>query len=660
MQIIHTDDGFELWLEDWLLVRHAPATPFVSVGRGTGRLGMYRGNFDIADDLHERIDLPVVAFDDGCLLFRADPLAEPALVLGMVGQTLVVVRHAPDLNRFWFRMHAEAQEHVWGCGEQMSYFDLRGRRYPLWTSEPGVGRDKSTDITQRADAEGKAGGDYYTTNYPQPTYLTQRRLAVHAETTAYSVFDFTAPDCHMLEFWAAPERIEFFADASFTGLVGQLSSRFGRPPRLPDWIMAGAVIGLKDGADSFPRLDTILQAGTEVSALWCEDWAGVRQTSFGTRLFWDWRWSPARHPDLPAKIEALRAQGIRFMGYANPYLCVDGVLFPQAEALGHLALDAEGATYRVDFGEFDAGVIDFTKPEAAAWFAEAVLQKEMLDFGMSGWMADFGEYLPIDARLAHGDALDLHNAWPTMWAKVNADAVADRPDAVFFMRAGFTGVQRYNRLLWAGDQCVDFSRHDGLGTVLCGALSSGLLGNPYHHSDIGGYTSLFGLVRTPELFMRWTEMAAFTPVMRTHEGNRPRDNLQLDQDEAVLAHFARFTRLHRALLPLLARLADEAVQTGLPLQRPLFLHFPDDPATYAIQNAFLLGADLLVAPVLAAAAETAQVYLPAGCAWVHFWSEDQHAGGQHVTVEAPIGAPPVFYRAGSAESALFAAAAQAL
>ena len=106
------------------------------------------------------------------------------------------------------------------------------------------------------------------------------------------------------------------------------------------------------------------------------------------------------------------------------------------------------------------------------------------------------------------------------------------------MRAGFTGVQRHCPLLWAGDQSVDFSRHDGLVTVICGALSSGLLGNAFHHSDIGGYTSLFGNVRTAELIQRWAEMAAFTPVMRTHEGNRPRENLQVDQDAAVLAHFA--------------------------------------------------------------------------------------------------------------------------
>lgn len=655
MEVIRAEDGFEIRLGGRIVARHTAERPFAEVGRGEAAMGMYRGNFDVHDTVLARTALPLVAFVNGALEFRAAPDAAPVLTLAFEGTSLVVRRAAEGLNRFWFHVHAEPDEHVWGCGEQMSYFDLRGRRFPLWTSEPGVGRDKATAITQRADEEGRAGGDYFTTNYPQPTYLTSRVVAVHVETTAYSVFDFTAAERHTLEVWAVPQRIEFFAEDSFVDLVGQLSHRFGRPPRLPDWIMSGAVIGLKDGGRSFQRLNTILEAGVEVAGLWCEDWAGVRQTSFGTRLFWDWRWSAARHPDLPARIAALREQGIRFLGYANPYLCTDGSLFAQADSLGYLALDARGGSYRVDFGEFEAGIVDFTKPSAAAWFAESVLHREMLDLGMSGWMADFGEYLPIDAKLARGDAMMLHNAWPTLWAEVNAEAAAERPDVVFFMRAGFTGTQRHNRLLWAGDQCVDFSRHDGIGTVIPAALSSGLLGSPYHHSDIGGYTSLFGLTRTAELFMRWTELAAFTPVMRTHEGNRPRDNLQLDGDAAVLAHFARLTRLHRGLLPLFQRLADDAVATGLPMQRPMFLHFPDDTATYSNQTQFLLGPDLLVAPVLAEDAAEWDVLLPTGCRWTHLWSGLTYDGGGTVRVAAPIGEPPVFWRAGCADAAMFAA-----
>ena len=200
---------------------------------------------------------------------------------------------------------------------------------------------------------------------------------------------------------------------------------------------------------------------------------------------------------------------------------------------------------------------------------------------------------------------------------------------------------------------MDFSRHDGLVTVICGALSSGLLGNAYHHSDIGGYTSLFGNVRTAELIMRWAEMAAFTPVMRTHEGNRPRDNLQIDQDDGVLAHFARMTRIYVHLVPYLKTLVAEASARGLPVQRPLFLHFEDDPRTYAIQDAYLYGPDLLVAPVWQAGKTEWTTYLPAGADWIHVWSGEVFEGGREVTVPAPFGQPPVFYRAGSPFAELF-------
>ena len=658
MTLTPTPTGFTLHLAGRLILRHIAAAPAIFVGRGDARMDMHHGNFDISDRLTERAPLEHVTLDAPRLIFRRHAGDTPALTIEIIetehGLNLVLAEISPRFNRFWFRLPADPADHVWGGGEQMSYFDLRGRSFPIWTSEPGVGRDKSTYITWQADVTGRAGGDYWTTNYPQPTFLTSQRLAVHIETTAYAVLDFRDPDFHEIETWAAPDRLEFLAAVTFPALVGHISTRFGRPPQLPDWLYNGAVIGLKAGIESFNRLEKYLEAGARVAAIWCEDWAGIRQTSFGRRLFWDWTWNPTRYPDLPARIAELRARNIRFLAYTSPYLCDDGALFPEAETRGLFAKTTTGATYRVQFGEFRCGVIDFTIPEARAWWIDRILRRNMLDIGISGWMADFGEYLPIDAVLAHGDARLLHNAWPTIWAEVNAAAAKTAPEPIlFWMRAGFTGVQPHSPMLWAGDQSVDFSRHDGLQTVICAALSSGLLGNPYHHSDIGGYTSLFGNTRTPELIQRWTEMAAFTPMMRTHEGNRPDDNLQVDQNPDVLAHFARFTRIWHALTPYLRYLSAEAAATGLPVQRPLFLHHEHDPATFTIQDHYLYGPDLLVAPVHAAGATEWRVYLPAGTTWHHLWSDTAHHGGQHVTIPAPIGQPPVFHRAGSAFAALF-------
>ncbi len=659
MQIAQTSTGFTLNLAGRTLLRHSPEAPCLYVGQGDARMDMYRGNFDIEDYVVERSPLRHAVVEGNRIGFSTAEGQPVRLVLTVDDSAIEFSAPDQTINRIWLRVVADPDEHVWGGGEQMSYFDMRGRRFPLWTSEPGVGRDKSSEITFKADVTGKSGGDYYNTNYPQPTYVSSAHYALHLDTTAYSVFDFRQDDVHEIEIWAVPARIELFAKPTFVELVEALSLRFGRQPALPDWIYNGAIIGLKDGANSFKRLEDFIAAGVRVSGLWCEDWVGLRHTSFGARLFWDWQANDERYPDLHQSIADLRDRGIRFLGYVNPYLAVDGPLFPEAEEAGYFATNDAGTTALVDFGEFDCGVVDFTNPVASEWFAERVIGQNMLDFGLSGWMADFGEYLPINVHLANGiDARLMHNAWPTLWAAVNAKAVSSRGmtgEALFFMRAGFTGVGAYCPLLWGGDQSVDFSRHDGLVTVICGALSSGLLGNAYHHSDIGGYTSLFGNVRTAQLVMRWSEMAAFTPVMRSHEGNRPKDNLQIDQDPEVLAHFVRMTAIYVHLAPYLRSLSDDAVARGLPVQRPLFLHHEDDAATYTIQDAYLYGADMLVAPVWQAGQAERTVYLPKGREWIHAWTGTSHAGGAEITIAAPLGQPPVFYASDAAMADLFAA-----
>ena len=655
--------GFELRFSGRLLLRHTHMCPAVVIARGRPVVAMVRGNFAISDAPFEECTPTGWRKADGAVeLLDGDRVAAR---LAWDGNGLTVSAADPARDRLTVRFHADDGEAVWGGGEQMSYLALNGRRFPIWTSEPGVGRDKTTELTRLMDAEGMAGGDYWNTNYPQPTFLTSRWLAVHLAESCYSVLDFTDPARHVVEVWRNEARFEVFAADGPKALVGQLSDRFGRQPALPDWAIEGAIIGLKSGASSFDRLERFIDAGAAISGLWCEDWAGIRQTSFGRRLFWDWHLgarSAERFPDLEARIAELAARGIRFLAYVNPYLAVDGDLFAEAEAGGHFCLSLDSDTpHLVDFGEFDCGVLDFTREETRAWFADRIIGREMLDRGISGWMADFGEYLPTDLRLADGsDPMQAHNLYPVYWAQVNARAVASRGkagDALFFMRAGFSGVQAHCPLLWAGDQCVDFTRHDGIGTVITAALSAGLVGNAFSHSDCGGYTSLHGNVRTEELLMRWCELAAFAPVMRSHEGNRPEDNLQYDSTPDLLACFARWSRVHAHLAPYVRALRDEAARTGLPLQRALFLEYPDDPALFAVQDQFLYGPDMLVAPVIEENAQTRDIVLPGDAPWRHCWTGEDFAPGRH-RVAGPIGMPPVFYRPGSAYADLFAGLAK--
>jgi sulfoquinovosidase len=661
-QFVPAEDGFDLHFAGQIMLRYRTAQPALALAKGKVDVTMLRGNFRIQDAPTTAIEPTDWLIDDDGVLLMADAVAVARLAIDT--NCLTVTALKPGYDRIWVRFHAEPDEAVWGGGEQLSYLALNGRRFPMWTSEPGVGRDKSTALTQQMDAAGMAGGDYWNTNYPQPTFLTSRWLAVHLDASCYSVLDFTQSTHHNVEVWSHTARFEFFTADGPLALVATLSHRFGRQPLLPDWAISGAIIGLKDGAQSFERLERFIQAGAAISGLWCEDWAGIRDTSFGRRLFWDWRRDRQRYPDLPERIAALKARGIRFLAYANPYLANDGILYESAQDGGHFALRLDSdAPYLVDFGEFNCGVLDFTQAKTRDWFAEHVLAREMLDIGIDGWMADFGEYLPTDLRLADGsDPMEAHNLWPVLWAQVNEQALASRQktgDAIYFMRAGFSGVQAHCPLLWAGDQSVDFTRHDGIGTVITAALSSGLVGNAYSHSDCGGYTSLLGNVRSEELMFRWCELAAFAPVMRSHEGNRPADNLQYDSSPALLHCFARWSQVHAALAPYVRHLCAEAREAGLPTQRPLFLHYPDDTSLWTVQDQFLYGADLLVAPVIEAGATARNVVLPGDGQWRHLWTDADFEAGRH-EIATPIGQPPIFYRPGSEFAALFASLAGVL
>lgn len=658
MQLQLRNDGFSLVHEGIDVLSHDAECPLLFAGKGDERIDMYRGNFFIADRLVERTALL------DCTVLSANE-AEPALRLSRRGGgPSVKIRFqilsdetwniafewdAADCDRFWIRLPSTPEEGVYGCGEQFSHFNLRGKNFPLWTQEQGVGRNKSSEITFKADTLDRAGGDYHTTFFPQPAFVTSRRTMYALSSSAYMDFRFDRKDYHELEIWEAPQSLTIACAPSMKDLASRSAELLGNQGSIPAWSTEGVILGIQGGTESCLRkLDTMERAGVPVCGIWAQDWEGRRVTSFGKRLMWNWEWNPELYPKLDKEIPRLKERGVRFTGYINPYLAVEGGLFAHAAKQGFLAKDKTKADYLVDFGEFYAGIVDFTKPAAAAWY-KSVIRTNMIDFGLSGWMADFGEYLPHDVVLHDGsDPMLVHNRWPAEWARINRDAIkeAGKSDEIlFFMRAGFSGSQAACPLFWAGDQNVDWSRDDGLASVIPAALSLAATGAGLHHSDLGGYTTLYGMKRSKELLLRWAELAAFTPVMRTHEGNRPDDNVQFDQDADTIAQFGRSVHLHVALGPYIRNAIAEYAHSGLAVQRPLFFHYEGDIEARDVQDEYLLGRDILVAPVLEEGAKERKLYLPED-EWVHIWSGKNYGKGE-LSVEAPLGRPPAFVRKGA-------------
>jgi len=358
------------------------------------------------------------------------------------------------------------------------------------------------------------------------------------------------------------------------------------------------------------------------------------------------------------------------MTYINPFLCDDvrrkknrrRNLFEEAADGGYLVKNRKGEPYRVRNSDFSAGMVDLTNPEARTWI-KGVIKVELIGAGASGWMADYGEGLPYDAVLFSGaDPRTYHDRYAEEWARVNREAIREagrEDDIVFFNRSGYTRSPRYGTLFWVGDQLVDWDEHDGIKSAVTGLLTSGLSGYSLEHSDIGGYTAidnpLLRYHRSRELLLRWIELGAFTAVFRTHEGNIPEVNHQIYSDEETLEHFVRFARIYAAWKPYRMELVKEASEAGLPVVRHPYVHYPSDPEVPGLEHQFMVGTELMVAPVLDPDTDTVEAYLPAG-GWVHLWTGETHGSpgsGVYETVSAPIGEPAVFYREGSAEGIRF-------
>ncbi len=620
----------------------------LKVGVGKCDYSMNRGSFRIKSELSELCSLFVayIKEEDGKFALY---LTEGKLEIELNGD---IIKFSPvgldRYNRMFISLPAKENEYVYGAGETFSEFNLRGNKFNVWVAEHQNMSVISKKLLKIAlgdkDSKRKMTYDKYETYYAQPTFLSSEKYFFHSETTARAVFDFTDPDMHQIETDSIEPYYLGYGD-DFEGVLYQLTSILGRQPELPDWVYDGYILGIQGGTSvMMDKVRKALNAGIKVNGVWIQDWEGRRVTAAGKQLMWNWEYDKVLYPGLPEKIKELNEMGIKVLGYCNPFLAIEKPLYQIAHEHGYCVKNKEGADYLVTITTFPAAMVDLTNPEAYEWL-KGIIKTNMIAFGLSGWMADFGEYLPTDCVLYSGEDAELiHNTWPAKWAKLNREAVEESGklgEIMFFTRAGNTGTPRYSTMMWNGDNHVDFSLDNGLPSVIPAMLSLTCSGFGLSHSDIAGYTTFGPLRRSKELYMRWCEMNAFSPVMRGHEGINPDVNVQLDHDFDVLAIGAEASRIHAALKPYLKDAVKYNAEKGVGVVRPLFFYY-DEPQAYKECYEYLLGRDILVAPVIEPGEKTRRVYLPKD-EWIHIESKQEYDGG-YVTVDAPIGHPAVFVR----------------
>lgn len=674
--IEHVDDGGRaLWSS-------VPGRAFVAAARGRATLEEARGMASVDDDIEgrcvdARLEAMIPASDDGPAAIEGtlDCAGTPwpwrwVLVPQSASRIRFDLELAPggDLapNRVLLVAGSHIDEGFYGFGEQFSVFDLKGRDLPIVVSEQGIGRGVQP-LTIGADltADG-AGGHWHSTYVAMPYYLTSDLRGFALDGGTISRFDLRRPDAAVVSLLSPHMQGYILRGDAPLALVEAWGEINGRMRALPDWIHRGAVVGMQGGTARVREVWGRLKAsGAPIAAFWLQDWVGQRKTSFGKQLWWSWTLDERHYPGWDALVAEMASDDIRVMTYVNPFL-VDAAergegrdLYREAREAGYLALTPDGAPYQIRNTSFSAGLLDVTHPGARDWFV-GVLRDEVMARGASGWMADFGEGLPFDAVLHDGDAREVHNRYPTLWAELNRRAIDEAgqgTDAVFFTRSGYLGTPRHSTLFWLGDQLVEWDRHDGIKSAVIGLLSGGVSGVSLNHSDIGGYTTIDHPLRdhhrSAALHRRWAELAAFTVVYRTHEGNRPDQNAQF-HDDGVIEHFARMARLHGCWFEARRDLIAEAAERGWPVVRHMWLHYPDHAMLRRVTyEQFMVGRDLIVAPALDPDIERVEVLLPDD-GWVHIWSGRTYGAGTH-EVAAPVGEPAALARAGSPMDAQFAA-----
>ena len=651
-----------------------PGGSFVSAARGDETVSESSGHFFVEDEVEDlRADQTIEGIER-----RGDSLIVAGKLLGGGEVTRYSLAFSPvtrnrlrfvvevedPYDRIYLTYASEPDERFYGFGAQYTHLDAKGHEVPVFIQEQGIGRSEQP-LTLAADWRADAGGTPFTSYASVPHYVTSEMRSLFLESYEYSSFDLTEEDRVQVKLFSSRMEGQVLNGDSPAQLIERYTEYSGRMRPLPAWILSGAVVGLQGGTEKVLNIADRLEAlDAPVAAYWLQDWVGQRRTSFGTQLWWNWELDEDQYPGWDRLEAELEKRDVRLMTYVNPFFADDVAqkensarnLFEEAARNGYLVKNHEGGPYRIPTTDFSVGLVDLTNPQARAWI-KGIIKEELLGNGASGWMADFGEGLPYDAVLHSGaDPRGYHNRYAEEWAEVNREAIREagrEDDAVFFNRSGYTKSPGESTLFWLGDQLVSWDEHDGIKSAVTGLLSSGFSGYSLEHTDVGGYTAIESALlkyhRSKELLMRWTEFAAFTVVFRTHEGNRPGVNHQVYSDEESLRHYSRFAKVYAAWEPYRTKLVEEAAETGLPVVRHPFIHYPDDPEVHGLEYQFMVGPDLMVAPVLDPGEQEVEVYLPAG-GWMHLWSGRSYGtseSGVYQTVRAPIGEPGVFYREGS-------------
>ncbi|MDO7843516.1 glycoside hydrolase family 31 protein [Sphingomonas immobilis] len=535
-------------------------------------------------------------------------------------------------------------ERFYGLGEKAGAMDRAGRRFRLISLDP-MGYDaelsdplyKTIPYILVADTGGACHGAFYDTMADVSFDFGQEMDNYHGA-YRYCVAESGDLDLYMI---AGPD------PAAVTRRFTWLS---GRPAMMPRWSVgySGSTMTYTDAPDAQAQMAEFITR-LEEHDIGCSSFHfSSGYTSIGAKRY-VFNWNREKFPDPAAFVKSYRDAGIELVPNIKPALLRDHPRYAEVAAKGLFVSDEEGNVVEGQYWDELCAFLDFTNPDAAAWWREN-LTGALLDFGIRSTWNDNNEYGVWDARAAFafwGEQRPAAEARPLqamlMSRASRAAQLAHDPDRRPYLvtRSGMTGLHRYAQT-WSGDNRTDwktirYNTKMALGLALSGVSNSG--------HDVGGFA---GRKPEPELFLRWVQAGVMMPRFSIHSWNDDRSVNEPWMYPQVLPAIRRLMALRQTLTPFLYDLLWRYHRDYEPVVRPLWLDFPADQDAWTDGDDHMLGRDLLVALVCDEGATRREVRAPAGADWIDVWTGDIVRGGETVTLHAPLdGPPPLLARAGS-------------
>lgn len=513
-------------------------------------------------------------------------------------------------------------EKIYGLGERFTNFIKNGQTVDIWNEDGGTGTEQAYKNI--------------------PFYLSNRKYGLYVDNPGKVSFEVGSEKVSRVQFSVPGEEMSYsvVGGENLKAILNTYTDLTGKAPLVPDWSyglwLSTSFTTDYDEKTVLEFVDGMAERNIPLSVFHFD-------CRWMKELEWcNFDWDKSKFPDPEGLLKKLHDRGLKICVWINSYIGQKSPLFEEGTKNGYFIKNEDGSVWQWDRWQAGMAIVDFTNPEATKWYQGYL--KKLVAMGVDCFKTDFGERIPTEG-VKYYDGSDpelMHNYYTYLYNKAVYDVLVETKgadEAILFARSATVGGQQFP-VHWGGD-CS--SNYPSMAESLRAGLSFGMSGFGYWSHDIAGFEDQ----ASPDLYKRWTQFGLLSSHSRYH-GSTAYKVPWLYGDEAV--DVAReFTELKLQLKPYLLKMAQETHETGVPMMRAMVLEFPDDPTCEDIDTQYMLGDDLLVAPVFREDG-VARFYVPddgTGQAWTNIITDTAYEPGKWYTEQYDYHTLPVLARPGT-------------